>query len=570
MDNRTKASGGDRVGAKNHLRGVGAGAGVLGHTTNTTSRPPAHNNNNMAKVVVPTKISSSHHPIIQQVNINGNINGNIHINGNGNIRYETYSYSCTTSLLVVIHVLFVVHCWKRTSRRKLLVNYKRIIQQKHYYTALGALLSHAPTTKTEEETIPTPTTTTTRSSSFLPSWCHDCYYRSSPSSFFLSLFSSLTNGNPLSGLPLLFYNAHLLWSCRALEVELGDGGGNWQYARILWALTWTALGMDLWCTYCVLTMIRGMHHGTSTPFSMGASWATNTRRSTTTPRRRRPVVQGGRRRQVEQLLCHRSIGSLTLTTSAVLVLFRDRFPLEPLQILPFLRMTHTTTITSATSATIALPLSLLSIPAVSYSLCLIILLVLAHPSHPIASVACGTLAGVLWTAEWTSFLIEPYWSNGSLVAYIGLCLLSIKASSNNNTSSSASTTPTTSRWIPCIEHVAWNSKGRLLLASSSLLVLDDDDSNNNNYEPGNNDDNDGGEEDSSTGTNSDSSSLLEAEQELPMVRSDLRHRLPQMGNENNNDNEHEQRGEDEEGNEQRPLMPRSASTTMRSRRTRRV
>lgn len=356
------------------------------------------------------------------------------------------TYSATATLLLVVHILYVKQILTRKlSRSSLLANYNRLVQRKHYHLALGAILSHAPTksgTRTSTGTSRSPTRTQNIQRDSDPETSASASARdrtiqhgngeqtqTQSSSSVLPLVSRLHAaaiplvgpfgpGRPLSGLPLLFYCAHILWACRAMEVVYGSG---WNYARVLWAVTWTGLVMDLGFTFTVLNMLRDTNYfssAASAPFAMGLTTSTND----TTP----PVA-----RQVERVLVQRSIGSLATTTCAVLFVFRDHFDV-PIPAIPFLPTIW----------------PLLSNPTISYTLAVGLLLVLSHPIHPVAGVTCGTLAGLFWVSGWTNFLADPYWSNGSIVAYVALCLLAFKA--NNIV------------YLPCIDYVSWDSRGEII------------------------------------------------------------------------------------------------------------
>jgi len=86
-------------------------------------------------------------------------------------------------------------------------------------------------------------------------------------------------------------------------------------------------------------------------------------------------------------------------------------------------------------------------PAVGYAFCLGTLSFLSHSAHPFAGVVCGTFSGVMWLSNFSSFMIENYWANGSFLIYLLLCMLSLKA--------------TESSLVPCIDHEPWDSDGRI-------------------------------------------------------------------------------------------------------------
>lgn len=194
------------------------------------------------------------------------------------------TYSTTALLLLVIHVLFLYHVLSRKSRSKSLVSYRTLVRRKQYYRALAALLSHPPTRI--QPTRETPSQ----------------YNTSESSAGLLFLFrrirdrqraSVVFNGKRLSGLPLLFYNSFILWNCRSLEPM----AGSFNYARLLWGLTVVALVLDLLFTHYVLSFVRDMNYGTSSPFVTGANWAS----------RRSQFGSRGTER-VKRILTRRTIG----------------------------------------------------------------------------------------------------------------------------------------------------------------------------------------------------------------------------------------------------------------------
>lgn len=341
------------------------------------------------------------------------------------------TYSSTLVLLLVVHALYLRQILARKhSRRSLVVNYNRLIQRKQFHEAIWAILNHAPT---KANTMPTPESSaeeTPRSTAMqsgnvaegMPS--HGTYQTCTPQSIGgLVIFGKdwiFGPGKKLSGLPLLFYCAHILWSIRSLEVAMGSG---WGYARFLWTMTWTGLALDLGFTYLALTTLREMNYGRSAPFAT-RFWATSSTAN--------PAVA----RQVEFALVRRSVGGATITTCAAIFVFRELFDV-PIPVVPFL----------------STQLPVLDNPSISLFFIIVALLVLSHPTHPVAGVSCGTCAAVLWTSGCTTFLVEPYWSNGSIVVYVILCVMACKA---NN-----------SAYLPCIDSVPWNCRGELICDSNS-------------------------------------------------------------------------------------------------------
>ena len=254
----------------------------------------------------------------------------------------------------------------------------------------------------------------------------------------------------LSGLPLLFYVSHVLWSCRALEEVYDDHGGQliltvndgnrnneqdgkmfvgiasrviWQnssgnipshsdeyyqhynssssYARVLIALAATSILLEI---SLIRTVLRRMdRHMDFTGYS-------------TTPR---------------TLLSNRAICSLTSLSAAVLSIYDGMFPYAPPPVLPFIRISS----------------------SLSIMFSIAILCVLAHRIHPVTSVLSGLLSGTLWALGVTSFLGTRYWGNIMIVSLIGAMLLSLKSN------------PTYATYVgmllPCLDYVAWDDEGEI-------------------------------------------------------------------------------------------------------------
>eukprot|EP00980_Cylindrotheca_fusiformis_P006151 scaffold1319_cov126-Cylindrotheca_fusiformis.AAC.40 len=196
------------------------------------------------------------------------------------------TYTTTVIILLVTHLVFAYHVLSRKSRSSSLVSYTTLVRRKQYYKVLPALISH-PTTRTQSRENSSPHNASERITGmqFVVQRIQD-WQRS----------SILFNGKRLSGLPLLFYNSFILWNCRALE----PSAGSCNYARLLWGLAIVALILDLSFTYFVLSILRDMNFGTSSPFLVGANWAS--RRSDISA----PTSHGIER--VKKMLTRRTIG----------------------------------------------------------------------------------------------------------------------------------------------------------------------------------------------------------------------------------------------------------------------
>lgn len=320
-------------------------------------------------------------------------------------------YLSTTTLILVVHVIYLYQLLRITSRKTIVTSYATLIRKKKFFKAIIALLSHAPT-RIRSPGLSGQSNSRERNSIMQPilEWYH--------SSIFF-------NGRRLSGFPLLFYNAFILWNCRALEPMFGES-----YWRLLWGVTFVALGLDLWFTKLILTIVRDMQYGVSSPFSMGASLVGRTELGSSSR-----VVE-----RVERILSRRTIGSLTMTSAAVLAIFQDSFPYVPIPVLPLLGSS----------------LPFVSIPSLSYAMCLSILFFLSRSIHPVTGVICGTLSGMLWSSKVTSFFVEPYWSNGTIFVCCFMCVISLKASG--------------STFWPCVQ-VGWDHHGHMVEEEYTLQSL---------------------------------------------------------------------------------------------------
>ena len=363
------------------------------------------------------------------------------------------TYGSTMALLSLVHACYLIHMavGKHTRRRHrhsrsrstTVVNYHKVVHRKQFHLLIGAVLNHHPNPEANTSYSSTRSSVLERSRLDVPAGNHreeptpntssdlvsarqgltflSLPLPSTPSSW-LTFFNNgpFRTGNILQGLPLLFYCAHCLWACRALEVIYRDA----DYTRVLWTLTWTAFFLDFAFTRMALGVVRELNFATSAPFVMDDS-------------PRDDAVDSGARSttiasRVHRTLMHRSIGSLTATTAAVLFLFQDHFD-APIPILPFLSIKG----------------PILGTPVVSWIMVITILLRLSHSTHPVMGVACGTVSGLFWVSGWTFWLAERYWSCGMLMLYLGLCVLSLKLHGKV--------------YLPCVDYIPWNRDGHLVL-----------------------------------------------------------------------------------------------------------
>ena len=135
---------------------------------------------------------------------------------------------------------------------------------------------------------------------------------------------------------------------------------------------------------------------------------------------------------------------------------------------------------------------------------------------------------MLWSSNITTFLAEPYWSNGVILMYIAFSVLSLKASD--------------SPLVPCVDFVSWDRNGR------SIEIQQQEVGTNNNH---------------SSDSDDESSDFLQnqehlrEEETLPLFydegsNPEIHHRLPLVG------------GLDEDDEILNPLL--NNENTMRSRR----
>ena len=336
----------------------------------------------------------------------------------------TYECPSATFLMIALwHVLFFYHWNKRRKRKHLSINYRTIVQKKQFYKIWIALLSHPSQalveggTTTSEATTPLPLSDwlidlghAEHQASDLPSWerrllCRAAIFKCL-GGVSKHVWWLLSRGD-LSGLPLLVYNSHILWSCRALEVALQ--GASWNYARIL--LCWGLLSFtaELYLSHVLLQRILTLMGFTS----------------------RQPQYDSDVMQRLNQKLLKRPMGSSTTIAATVLLVFYLKYPYVPLQILPFIGNG-----------------SLLNeVPAVCYFLSVGILTILSRHSHPILGVVFGGMVGLFWSVGWIDFLADPYWNSCFLLGWGLFSALSFRAR----------------HWLPCIEHVSWNERGQLLV-----------------------------------------------------------------------------------------------------------
>jgi len=365
------------------------------------------------------------------------------------------TYGSTTALLSLVHAFYLRRLWcvgwnqrrrrsrSQTTTQHTLVNYHKVVRRKRFYLLICAVINHHPSV-VHRSTISSDHSALHRNQADVPIADQSETHMTSTSSERLSILQQSATflrrkllflqsrwqsslivrqfrpGNVLHGLTGLFYCAHCLWACRALEVIYHGT----KYARVLWTLTWTAFALDFALTYLALTILREINFASSAPLLMVIPlWDSNDN-----SRRESSSTVASR---VERTLTHRSVGGLTATTTAVLCLFYDHFD-TPVPIFPLFSNKG----------------AILEFPPVSVLIILIILLRLSHSTHPVMGVACGAISGMFWLSRWTPWLAEPFWCYGILIFFLFSCLLSLSAHCKI--------------YLPCVDYTPWNTRGNVV------------------------------------------------------------------------------------------------------------
>jgi hypothetical protein len=385
------------------------------------------------------------------------------------------NYPTTFFLIVVVHLLFLYQWNARRSRKQVLASYRMLVQKKQFHRIWLALLSHPPMPEGRSRSSPQHQYSPTNTQSSIAMGdadanVHNNNNNNNTSSSDIQLFYSnvmeriqykvvpllepLLHGHA-SGLPLLLYNSHILWSCRALERNYQDDA--WHYGRLLIVLAVLAVAIELFLTDRLL----------QTPVMSRAA-----------PRFQ--SIQPDPTADAIQLLLHRTVGTLTVVSTAVLLIFRSEFRHVPLQIFPFVPNPF-----------------FLNDPSRTCIICIMVLLWLCRGSHSGFGVLSGSVVGMIWSTGLLAFLAEEHWGNALLVWLMLLSLLSLKAD------------PQWAAWVPCIDHIAWDRNGRLVPVDgqqrqgwtgvltregyATMVASDDDDDDGD--EPGSEEDIGGGDDD---------------------------------------------------------------------------
>jgi len=263
---------------------------------------------------------------------------------------------------------------------------------------------------------------------------------------------------------LLLYNAHLLWSCRALErhysttatvasnnnnsdgIDSNDIHSNpLQYLRVV-------VSVGVWGTLLEIGLSRYFLRALSPsatpdpPNDAAAASNSSTTLLSVEPEESAtydsPLMKSFRKK-----IRHRTMGvSLSMLSTAVLMIYRFQFPHVGTPILPWLPLNR-----------YWLHLNpILSHLAVLFLLHHISVAATGDTATVWVALGCGNFVGMLWGSGWLDFCGEAYWGNGVLLLAVALTVLSLKARSPYAT------------YLLWIDHVGWNERGHVLLYDSGL------------------------------------------------------------------------------------------------------
>lgn len=352
------------------------------------------------------------------------------------------SYPTTLLFLAIAHVLFLHHWNRRRTRKQIYSSYDTLVQKKQCYRAWLALLSHPARVSTRTAASLSRNRPRGSASYYSPivamgnaedgtyhRYNGDIIWRFRAQELALTIGLALTRGS-WSGWPLLFYNSHILWSCRALE---GDYGSSC-YSRVLIALATIALVLELDVCRRLLQLARRLDE---------VPWEDEPDI--------RPWLRG-----VISTLKYRHIGGLTSTASAVAIVFHNRFPMVPLQLVPCLHN-----------------FSFFLNPYRTLFITMGILLFLGNATRSSSNpkerlfylpLVCGLVSGSIWSLGWTDFLAEAYWGNAGLLLLAALSILTAKSD------------PAISLWVVCVDFVAWDHQGRMPVPGADAFREADDSS----------------------------------------------------------------------------------------------
>lgn len=429
---------------------------------------------------------------------------------------HTASYETTLTLIILLHIIYFLQWNKRKSRKDISTTYNELINKKQYYKGILAIVSHPPIDGGERDAAAAHQT----SSLMMTNGSENGEYNNNTTSsdpiqrsrgifqricFFFSLRSNGIYNNrlvkliyqrilypfiygSLSGLPLLTYCSHILWSCRALEelydvhdgklllgVVISDNNVN-QTDTSTPISQFSGIGTDTIQIQSDGNILNDnsntqLHHFDSSPTSyrrvLVALALTTTLLELSLlksilKRVGQSLTINGR--TTTEILSQYAMCSIAGLTTAILGVYDAHFPYTPPPILPFVHNI------SALSGGFSLILSIMILGMLTYRI------------HPITSIMSGLLSGSLWSLGVTSFLATRYWGNICILSLILAVLLSLKAQ------------PTyqyiLEMIIPCISYVAWDRDGEIPDGSggqaSSRRNTDNEDEENDELEIGSN------------------------------------------------------------------------------------
>lgn len=395
--------------------------------------------------------------------------------------HTTTNYTTTLTLIIILHIIYFLQWNNRKSRKDISTTYNELINKKQYYKGILAIVSHPPIDGGERDAV------------MMTNGSEDGEYNNNPTTssnpiersigifqricFFFSLRNRIYNNRlvqllyhrlvypfiygSLSGLPLLTYCSHILWSCRALEelydvhdgkillgVVMSDDNGNQTSTTMS---QFSGIGTDAIQIQSDGHILNGNgntqhYHFDSSPTSylrvLVALALTTTLLELSLlksilKRVGQSLTINGR--TTTEILSQYAMCSIAGLTTAILGVYDANFPYTPPPILPFVHV-------SALSGGFSLILSILILGMLTYRI------------HPITSIMSGLLSGSLWSLDVTSFLATRYWGNICILSLILAVLLSMKAQ------------PTCQYMmemiVPCISYVAWDRDGNIPDGSS--------------------------------------------------------------------------------------------------------
>lgn len=284
--------------------------------------------------------------------------------------------SGTFSIIFLLHIVFIYQTKRRKTKKHCLVSYRQLIQRKEYYKGILAILSHPPPEENIDMRWSAPIDFGTISDG--DHWIHRIQ----------ALLYPFSQGR-WSGLPLLLYISHLLWTCRSLEPLFHS---SCHFARSILALAILAMALELLSMHHLLertSHLLGTESHSSVDFGSIQSDSSLG-----------PLVRA------RSIIQHHTMGTCTALSYAILFLHWSTFPNVAIPVLPLL--------------------SIPWYPWISYLLCSSILGILSWRHHAATSWLAGTVAGFLWVSGF-HFLGELYWSIWWLGWVAIASLLSLKA-----------------------------------------------------------------------------------------------------------------------------------------------